>query len=182
MEALTHERARAERNNEPFSLCILDLDRFKTINDRYGHLAGDRVLMAFSERIRGTLRGMDLVDTLDRSRSFGRYGGEEFIVLLPGTPLAGALRCAERMRKVTEEEAFDEVFRVTVSAGVAEYRRGESIENTLRRADAALYEAKGRGRNLVVAEDHGAKEVYEMAVGDTTMTNIVVGPFGRQGA
>ncbi|NNF15297.1 MAG: diguanylate cyclase [Gammaproteobacteria bacterium] len=180
MEALVREKARADRTKSCFSLCILDLDHFKLINDRYGHLSGDRVLMAFSERIRGTLRGMDLVDTDSGSRFFGRYGGEEFIVVMPDTPLAGAMRCAERIRKVTEEEAFDEVFRVTLSAGVSQYHPGESIEDTLHRADAALYEAKHRGRNRVIAEDHSASSEYELPVGDSTITNIVVGPFGAK--
>ena len=181
MEALAHEKSRSDRTASRFSICILDLDRFKTINDRYGHLAGDRVLMAFSERIKGALRGMDFVDSSAGSRFFGRYGGEEFIVVLPDTPLAGAMRCAERIRKVTEEEPFDEVFRVTLSAGVSQYKRGESIEETLRRADAALYEAKNRGRNRVIAEDQSATSEYELAVGDSTVTNIVVGPFGAKG-
>lgn len=179
MEALSHEKSRADRTGICLSIILIDLDHFKAINDRYGHLSGDRVLMAFSERIRGTLRGMDLIDSIDRKRFFGRYGGEEFIVVLPDTPLAGALRCAERMRKVTEEESFDEVFKVTISAGVSEYHSGESIEETLRRADAALYEAKNRGRNRVMAEDISVSGEYEIAVGENTMTNIVVGPFGK---
>ncbi len=179
MEALGREKLRADRTGVCLSLIIIDLDHFKAINDRYGHLSGDRVLMAFSERIRGTLRGMDLVDTVDRKRFFGRYGGEEFIVVLPDTPLAGALRCADRIRKVTEEDSFDDVFKVTISAGVSEYHNGESIEETLRRADAALYEAKNRGRNRVMAEDLSVANEYEIAVGENTVTNIVVGPFGK---
>ena len=180
MDTMRHEKSRADRGRQTFSVCILDIDHFKTINDRYGHLAGDRVLMAFSERIRGTLRGMDMIDNYRRQPSaFGRYGGEEFILVLPETQLAGALRCAERIRGVTEADAFDEVFRITVSAGVSQYRPGESVEDMLQRADAALYEAKSRGRNRVMAEDHDATSEYEMAVGDSTVTNVVVGPFGQ---
>ncbi len=178
MDALKQEKSRADRSATTFSICLLDLDHFKTINDRYGHLAGDRVLMAFSERIKGTLRGMDLVDRAESNRFFGRYGGEEFIVVLPDTPLAGALRCAERIRNVTEEASFDEVFRVTLSAGVSQYVPGETIEETLRRADAALYEAKHRGRNRVAADDQFQENEIADEVSDATMANIVVGPFG----
>ncbi len=180
MEALKQEKSRADRTSSTFSICLLDLDNFKMINDRYGHLAGDRVLMAFSERIKGTLRGMDLVDPSDGSRFFGRYGGEEFIVVLPDTRLAGSMRCAERIRKVTEEASFDEVFRVTLSAGVSQYQPGETIEETLRRADAALYEAKHLGRNRVVAEDNKRVGEMEVDVSDNTRANIVIGPFGTQ--
>ena len=178
MEALKQEKSRADRTSSTFSICLLDLDHFKTINDRYGHLAGDRVLMAFSERIKGTLRGMDLVDQPNSNRFFGRYGGEEFIVVLPDAPLSGSMRCAERIRKVTEEASFDEVFRVTLSAGVSQYQPGETIEETLRRADAALYEAKHLGRNRVVAEDNLREGELEVEVSDSTMANIVIGPFG----
>lgn len=177
MDSLSQEKLRCDRTSSTFSVCILDLDRFKTINDRYGHLAGDRVLMAFCERIRGALRGMDLVDNYSENRFFGRYGGEEFIVVLPETHLAGAMRCAERIRRVTEEASFDEVFNVTLSAGVCQYKAGETIEETLRRADGALYEAKDRGRNRIVADDNSALEEYEMAIGDRTKTNIIVGNF-----
>ena len=180
MEALKQEKSRADRTTSTFSICLLDLDHFKTINDRYGHLAGDRVLMAFSERIKGTLRGMDMVDNAESNRFFGRYGGEEFIVVLPDTRLAGAMRCAERIRKVTEEASFDEVFHVTLSAGVSQYQPGETIEETLRRADAALYEAKHLGRNRVVAEDNVSIGELEVDVSDSTRANIVVGPFGSQ--
>lgn len=173
MQTMKQEKQRADRTRRPFSVVILDLDHFKIINDRYGHLAGDRVLMAFSERSKGTLRGMDFVGS-DGSRTFGRYGGEEFIILLPETDLGGAYRCAERIRYVTEDEPFDEVFRVTVSCGVAEYRLGESIEDTLRRADAALYRAKENGRNQVIADDTSNSGIYSFLD-----ENVVVGQFGN---
>lgn len=177
MQTMTQEKQRADRTRRPFSIVILDLDHFKIINDRYGHLAGDRVLMAFSERSKGTLRGMDYMGK-DSVRTFGRYGGEEFIVLLPDTELGGAYRCAERLRYVTEDEPFDEVFRVTVSCGVAEYQLGESIEDTLRRADAALYRAKDNGRNCVVADDTGASGIYSL-LDDLAEEKVVVGRFGN---
>lgn len=177
MQTMKQEKMRADRTRRAFSIVILDLDHFKIINDRYGHLAGDRVLMAFSERSKGTLRGMDFVGT-DSVRTFGRYGGEEFIVVLPETDLGGAYRCAERIRYVTEDEPFDDVFKVSVSCGVAEYRLGESIEDTLRRADAALYRAKDNGRNCVVADDTPTSGIYTL--GDQRLSeNVVVGRFGH---
>lgn len=180
MDALKREKLRADRTSSTFSICLLDLDHFKTINDRYGHLAGDRVLMAFSERIKGALRGMDLVDQADSEHFFGRYGGEEFIVVLPDAPLSGAMRCAERVRQVTEEASFDEVFRVTLSAGVAQYQSSETIEEILRRADLALYEAKHLGRNRVAADNHLTDGELEQHVSENTMANIVIGPFGAK--
>ena len=178
MQTLATEKARADRTRRPFSVIILDLDHFKTINDRYGHLAGDRVLIGFSDRTKGTLRSMDFVGG-EGARTFGRYGGEEFIVLLPETDLGGAYRCAERIRYVTEDEPFDDVFRVNVSGGVAEYRLGESIEDTLRRADAALYRAKDNGRNCIVADDTPTSGIYSLLSGNELAPNVVVGQFGN---
>ena len=147
METLQREKARADRSFTPFSICIFDLDHFKNINDQFGHIAGDRVLTAFAERARGELRSMDQF-------AFGRYGGEEFIVILPNTSAVGAHQCAERVRKITASNAFDDVYRITLSAGVAQYRIGESIEEVLRRADKALYRAKQDGRNVVCCEEN----------------------------
>lgn len=177
MQTLASEKARADRTRRAFSVIILDLDHFKIINDRYGHLAGDRVLIGFSERTKGTLRAMDFIGS-EGARTFGRYGGEEFIVLLPETDLGGGYRCAERIRYVTEDEPFDDVFKVSVSGGVAEYRLGESIEDTLRRADAALYRAKDNGRNCVVADDTPTSGIYSLLSGDELAPNVVVGQFG----
>lgn len=174
MEALGREKARSERSRTPFSVVIVDLDHFKTINDRYGHLSGDRVLMAFAERTLGTLRGMDVTDLEDRVRTFGRYGGEEFIVILPATRAGDAQRCADRIRTVTAEQPFDNVFHVTLSAGVAEYQAGESVEDTLRRADAALYAAKSTGRNRVVVDTTSASDGHQ--------SNVVFGAFSARGS
>jgi diguanylate cyclase (GGDEF)-like protein len=153
MEALAEEKQRADRSRMPFSVCIFDLDHFKAVNDHFGHLTGDRVLRAFAERARLELRGLDTLDRREPGRRFARYGGEEFIILLPNTSLAGACHCAERIRTITSEQRFAERCDLTVSAGVAEYRIGESIEDTLRRADGALYLAKQLGRNRVESSD-----------------------------
>jgi len=164
LEMVGRERSRADRSGESLCICILDIDHFKDMNDRYGHLAGDRVLAAFARRVRGALRTMDTVngtglpgdvgategDPASVSRSaLGRIGGEEFIVLLPDTSLRGALKCAERVRKAIVRRPFDGLHQVTVSIGIAEYRPGETISSMLTRADEALYGAKNAGRNRV---------------------------------
>lgn len=151
VEALKNLKARADRDGITFSLCIIDLDRFKEVNDIYGHLVGDRVLVRFAQRAHDMLRGMDLIGVQDREdTTLGRFGGEEFIIVLPATDLEGAQQCAERLRISMAETAARTEPMVTLSAGVAEYVLGEAIENLLRRADRALYEAKNNGRNRVV--------------------------------
>ncbi len=167
MDALAREKSRADRTRSPFCVLIVDLDHFKTINDRYGHLAGDRVLVAFAERTVGALRGMDIADRSGITGTFGRYGGEEFIVILPATDLAGARHCAERLRDVTASQPFGEGFDVTLSAGVAEYRPGESVEDVLRRADHALYDAKRAGRDRVVADESDHSGIWQIDPGES---------------
>lgn len=157
MEVLEEERSRSEHRHAPFAIVIFDLDHFKSINDRYGHLAGDRVLTRFSEIARRELRGADVLSPSRRANSFGRFGGEEFIGLLPETGLDGARRCAERLQSALAAERFDAGIRVTFSAGIAVYRYGESIEETLRRADDALYRAKHAGRDQVFEEKPARK-------------------------
>lgn len=149
MEVLTRERSRADRSGSIFSILLFDLDHFKRINDRYGHLIGDQILSDFANRVKGELRGMDMVNTTEHKRSFGRYGGEEFIAVLPGTDLSGAKRCAERIREIIADQEFRDRYKVTVSAGVAEYQPGETVPQLLTRADEALYKAKRDGRNCV---------------------------------
>lgn len=149
MDVVARESARANRSGVTFSLLILDLDHFKQINDAYGHVVGDQILSEFAHRIKRELRGMDSVNATDYHRSFGRYGGEEFIAVLPETMLAGAERCAERLRECVSSGSFGERYDITVSVGVAEYQTGESTRELLTRADQALYRAKRDGRNLV---------------------------------
>ena len=138
-----------------FSVAILDIDHFKLVNDRFGHLAGDSVLCDFSARIRAELRAMDKLSPTGRSRSgeLGRYGGEEFILIMPDTDRQGGYECAERIRERVGARPFVESVAVTVSGGVAEYRAGESTEDLLRRADRSLYRAKQLGRNMVITGD-----------------------------
>lgn len=150
MGSLDDEKVRADEENRIFSICIFDLDHFKRVNDDHGHQAGDQVLAEFTMRAGGILRSMDQVRR--RGHPMGRYGGEEFIVLLPGTGLPGAINCAERIRELTEKRTFVDDIKVTVSVGVAQYRAGEEIKETIHRADEALYRAKALGRNQVCAE------------------------------
>jgi len=132
------------RNEEPFSLLIVDLDHFKSVNDRYGHLMGDQVLCSVSACLTTAIRGGDAAL---------RFGGEEFCVVLPGAPSEIAQRVGERIRKMIANLAFEdtggESFTVTCSIGVAEIHPDENIANWLNRADRALYRAKGAGRNQV---------------------------------
>jgi diguanylate cyclase (GGDEF)-like protein/PAS domain S-box-containing protein len=146
-DALDHAVARGARSGEPLSVAALDLDRFKDINDNHGHAAGDRVLLRAAEVLRSSVRASDIL---------GRVGGEEFIVALPGAALGLAVARAEQWRTAlaSGSVANDDGTRIhcTVSIGVAEHRRGdETIAEALRRADAALYEAKRGGRDRVVA-------------------------------
>lgn len=141
-EAVAH----AERYERPLSVVFCDVDRFKAVNDGHGHPAGDRVIAAVGQWLRGALRGS--------SDWVARYGGEEFVLVLPETPLAQALEVAERLRlQIAQSEgvALDggQRLHITVSLGVAQWRPGESGEALLQRADEQLYAAKQAGRNQV---------------------------------
>lgn len=150
MMMLDHTKVRADRTEEPFSVAIVDLDHFKSVNDRYGHLEGDGVLRAFAELAEQSMRGMDTVGLRSDDPTVGRFGGEEFLLVLPDTDLEGATICAERLRLAMQDRT-DLVCPVTISAGVTQYRAGETAEALLNRVDEALYSAKERGRNRVVA-------------------------------
>jgi diguanylate cyclase (GGDEF)-like protein len=148
---IDREKERSDRNGRAFCLCLLDIDFFKRINDTWGHSAGDTVLRDFAGTVRGLVRGSD---------SFGRYGGEEFLLMLPETPAADAMVLAERVRAAIEKmrcEAGegDSEIALTVSIGVAEYRMGEAVGLAVARADEALYLAKSNGRNRVVCHKQG---------------------------
>ncbi|MEM6639911.1 MAG: diguanylate cyclase [Pseudomonadota bacterium] len=179
MDALRKEVSRCKRGNQTFSIIILDIDHFKHINDEFGHLQGDRVLVEFSERIRMALRSMDLLEPIQRGE-LARYGGEEFVVLLPHTEAQGALQCAERLRSVVGDRAFADALTVTLSAGVATYNRGEPVETLLQRADQALYEAKESGRNAVRTLEEVALPSVRTGTNThgKTVSNILVGRFG----
>jgi len=145
-ERLEAEIDRSVRYGRHLSLLLLDVDHFKPFNDTYGHLDGDRVLNRIAEIIQSCLRGVD---------SAYRYGGEEFTAILPETTAEAAARVAERIRREVEAEDFspgkDSEFRVTVSIGSTQYRPREDLKTFLRRADEAMYLAKGEGRNRVTS-------------------------------
>lgn len=170
MDSLSREKARADRVGSTFSLCIFDLDHFKLLNDEHGHLVGDKVLTDFAYLARRELRASDMIDLEGEGRCFGRFGGEEFLCLLPSTDRNGGRRCAERLRLATSRAEFENKVRVTLSAGVAEYRPGESVTDTLRRADEALYFAKQTGRNKVACAGRGEGD----PISDTIAGEVVV--------
>ncbi len=152
METLEQQQERSQRYREPFSLCILDLDHFKRINDMHGHGVGDEVLRAFSDRIRQQMRRMDVIGRGEVDNTFGRYGGEEFLLLLPYAQQANALACMLRLRKAIDSLPFDTSagsLPITFSAGIAEFHPGETIAQVINRADEALYRAKSAGRDRV---------------------------------
>jgi diguanylate cyclase (GGDEF)-like protein len=145
MRMLDDEIARAHRSKAPFSVALIDLDWFKRVNDAYGHPTGDEVLRTFAITIFANIRNID---------RFGRYGGEEFLLILPDTPHDAAARILDRQREIIAEldwSAFSPGMNVTISAGVATLAPGEAPDALLARADSALYAAKARGRNRIAS-------------------------------
>jgi diguanylate cyclase (GGDEF)-like protein len=145
MRMLDDEIARAHRSKTPFSVALIDLDWFKRINDAYGHPTGDEVLRTFAITVFANIRSID---------RFGRYGGEEFLLILPDTPHDTAARILDRQREIIAEldwSAFSPGMRVTISAGVATLAPNEAPDALLARADNALYAAKARGRNRIAS-------------------------------
>ena len=137
----------ARRPGQALSLLMLDIDHFKSINDTFGHQAGDHVLIEVASRVRRSLRGNDVV---------ARWGGEEFVVMLRDCALPDALRLAEGIRSTIAEVPFGTLGSLTVSIGAAEIRANENLASWLGRADQALYRAKRAGRNEVVADADAA--------------------------
>jgi diguanylate cyclase len=141
-EELARLVARARSSDSPFTLLFIDVDHFKSINDRHGHLVGDRVLRGLAEVLAAGVRREDLV---------ARYGGEEFAVLLPGAKAKIGMKTAERLRREVEGRRWttdgSDVVRFTVSVGVGAFREGDEASDVVGRADGALYKAKQAGRN-----------------------------------
>ncbi|NVK42940.1 MAG: diguanylate cyclase [Oceanospirillaceae bacterium] len=138
-ENLIKEISRAKRYHHSLSLAMFDLDFFKEINDIHGHATGDRVLREIAQAVQVNLRGIDLL---------ARWGGEEFTLILPNLALEDAMLVAEKLRGLIAGNSFDSSLSVTASFGVTEFD-DDSVDTLLRRADAALYQAKARGRNRV---------------------------------
>jgi diguanylate cyclase len=143
---LEQERQRCVRSGRLFSVATIDIDHFKAVNDHYGHAVGDEVLRTFARQAPQALRGTDVL---------ARWGGEEFVVLLPETALSAARIGVERLRGRIAATPMAHLsggpIRVTVSAGLAEHIAGESVAQTVERTDRALYDAKAQGRNRTVA-------------------------------
>lgn len=139
-EMLTAECDRAGRYQTAFSLMMIDIDHFKSINDRFGHQTGDMILRAITQRLQKSVRKSDRVF---------RYGGEEFVVLMPHTDLTHAELLAQRVRQTIAGMRFSPGLRLTVSLGLAQYRDGLHPQDLVKYADMGLYKAKAGGRNRV---------------------------------
>jgi diguanylate cyclase (GGDEF)-like protein len=147
LEFLDRELARSARHHRPLSLVMFDIDRFKTVNDELGHLAGDFTLRELVSLVKEAIRKEEL---------FARYGGEEFVVVLPETNREGALQMSERLRQLVESHSFqyeDRRYNITVSLGLVSTEGDESLtpNDLIKQADERLYQAKHDGRNRVVA-------------------------------
>ena len=141
--AVLEAMAMAERYGRTLTVALVDLDRFKAVNDRHGHDSGDRVLMQLARVLSREIRAPDKV---------GRYGGEEFLLVFPETQIEAALSLARRIRRVVSENAFElesERIELTISIGVTEFRPGENLRALVSRVDSAMYDAKRSGRNRV---------------------------------
>lgn len=138
----------AKKSGAVFSLLMMDIDHFKSFNDNYGHQVGDQVLRLVALTLNEGVKGRDMP---------ARYGGEEFAIIFPDTPLTGAMKVADALRKavagkeVINRSTGGKLGRITLSGGVAEFTDGESIEDLIARADAALYTAKHNGRNQIAS-------------------------------
>ncbi|CNH78622.1 MULTISPECIES: sensor domain-containing diguanylate cyclase [Yersinia] len=139
-KVLKHEYHRAKRFCQPLSLLSLDLDNFKSINDRYGHSTGDLALTHIVDIIRNNIREVDIL---------GRWGGDEFMIVLPNTQLAEAKGIAEKIRKLIEMMPVEGNINVTMSLGVVELEPNEAQEQLLLRVDRMLYNSKASGKNII---------------------------------
>lgn len=144
LQRFQDEETRAKRSGRRFCVAIIDIDFFKRVNDNYGHECGDYALKTACDGIRASIRGQD---------SIARWGGEEFTLLLPETPLSGALEVAERIRTRIADTPIiygKDILNLTVTIGVTEYDEDEGIDGSIKKADDALYRGKRDGRNRVV--------------------------------
>ena len=143
-QTLEEERMRNVRYATNFCVLLLDVDKFKSVNDSFGHAVGDQVLVGIAAVLRAGVREVDVL---------GRWGGEEFMVVCPETSIEGALVLAEKLRIEIHARDFPQIGRKSASFGVAMFRSGETLPETIARADAALYRAKQDGRNRVEFSD-----------------------------
>lgn len=146
-DILEREIVRSERRKSPLCIALLDLDDFKRLNDTHGHDAGDEALIHLVRVVKDTLRAMDVI---------GRFGGEEFVIVLPDTPLQEAMHTVTRVQRELTKQIFmhnHERLLITFSAGVALRSQGETVDNLIKRADSALYKAKHAGKNRVISAE-----------------------------
>ena len=147
-ELLENEIQRATRYNTVFSVILADIDHFKAVNDQLGHQVGDKVLTKIAEIIRSSVRATDLA---------GRWGGEEFVIISPGTDIGGGFSLAEKIRTRIESIELGEIGQKTASFGVTAFTESDDIEEIIARADVGLYAAKQGGRNRVEKTPAGVK-------------------------
>jgi diguanylate cyclase (GGDEF)-like protein len=140
-EILENEISRSKRYNSTFAVILLDIDNFKITNDKFGHNAGDQVLVQITDIIRKTIRESDIAS---------RWGGEEFLVFCPHTNNDGAFSLAEKLRNNIEKKEFGEAGYKTSSFGVAQIEHADTVQSLVQRADEALYSAKNSGKNMVM--------------------------------
>lgn len=141
-QSITDLMAIGHRYDRPLSILLFDLDFFKDVNDHHGHQVGDKVLKVFAQLVQKTIRRTDI---------FGRWGGEEFLLLCPETDLSSAVELAEKLRKLIEQHAFEEGFVQTVSCGVTQVKPEQNVDQVISFVDNLLYQAKRNGRNCVVS-------------------------------
>ncbi len=144
LDTLTLALASTRIGDLPLAIALVDVDHFKDVNDRHGHAVGDAVLIHLGTHMRAQLRGSD---------TLARWGGEEFLICAPGTPLPAACEIAERVREAVAQGRAPHGAALTVSLGVAVCRPGDDVDSLLLRADRALYRAKSEGRNRVITQD-----------------------------
>ena len=135
------EFEKAKRGKQKLSLFIMDIDFFKKINDTYGHIKGDEILKRLAQIAKKQIRKSDII---------ARFGGEEFIILLPETPLIKAKKLVSRLRKRIKDDKILKKYNVTTSGGLTQYKKGDSKKRFKERADKALYKAKKTGRDKIV--------------------------------
>jgi diguanylate cyclase (GGDEF)-like protein/PAS domain S-box-containing protein len=140
-EEFAKEILRSQRFGHPLSIIVIDIDHFKSVNDTYGHLVGDSVLVNMAKLLEKNIRTIDIL---------GRWGGEEFIIICPETESKDAYKLAEKIRQNVEKYEFTTVGNKTASFGVSQYVTGENEQQLVDRADKALYKAKEEGRNKVI--------------------------------
>lgn len=139
-ELFSQKLKEVKRDNNPFCLAILDIDKFKQVNDTFGHLEGDKVLVMIANSLETTIRETDYI---------ARWGGEEFILLLNNVNLNNAMKVVEKFRNTIEHLELEPVGKVTASFGITEYKENDQLEDMIKRADEALYQAKNDGRNCI---------------------------------